>query len=398
MQAPMPEHLIRHSWAEARQAAFDAAAPVPDQLLPLAPGLCGRRLAEPVFAQQDIPHFDSAAMDGWAVNGSAPWIMVPAGERLHPGQASDIVTGGLVPAGAKAVLRSESGRFSTDAEELPVLVLSAEAKPGEPKNGQHIRSRGKEAHAGEQLLAAGTLLDPVQLALAALSGVDSLAVAGRARVRLLFTGDEVVGSGIPAPGQVRDVFSPQLSAAVAAMGAEVIDEVRLPDRLPETVAAFSAPDAEVFISTGGTGHSSADQLRRALAQAGAEFVIDAVAMRPGGPVFLARLPSGRFVVGLPGNPLAAFMGLATVAQPLLAALAGLPFPVSNEVVSGAAHEPDPGRTRLLPYRDLYGLASPVAKTESAMLRGLAQAEGILLVPPHGVKLGEAVPAFTLPWT
>ncbi|MBQ1444800.1 MAG: molybdopterin molybdotransferase MoeA [Renibacterium sp.] len=393
----MREHRIRHSWAEARQTAFDAAEPVPETALPLGPDLCGRRLAEPVVALQDIPHFDSAAMDGWAVNGSAPWIFVSPGERLYPGQASDILTGGLVPPGAKAVLRSESGRVSADAEGLPVLQLSSEAKPGEPRTGQHIRPSGKEAVAGEQLLAAGTILNPVRLALAALSGADSLSVAGRARVRLLFTGDEVVDSGIPGPGRVRDVFAPQLSAAVLALGAEVVGEARLPDRLPETVAALSATDADVFISTGGTGRSAADQVRRAIDELGADLVIDGVAMRPGGPVFLARLPGGRFLVGLPGNPLAAFMALATVAQPLLAGLAGLPRPAAIEVLSGAAHEPDPGRSRLLPYRDFYGLASPVAKTESAMLHGLAQAEGVLVVPPHGVKLGEAVPAFSFPW-
>lgn len=393
----MHEHLIRHSWAEAREAAFAAAEPMPAEAAALGPELCGRKLAEAVLASQDIPHFDSAAMDGWAVNGSPPWIFVPSGERLHPGQASEIVTGGLIPAGAKAVLRSESGRVDADPEGLTILQLGAEAKPGEPKNGQHIRPQGKEAVSGEQLLAAGSWLNPVRLALAALSGVDALVVAGRPRVKLLFTGDEVITSGVPGPGQVRDVFSPQLAAAVVTLGAEVSGYERLPDRLPETIAALSAQDVEVFISTGGTGHSSADQLRRALRETGAEFIVDAVAMRPGGPVFLAKLPDGRFLVGLPGNPLAAFMGLVTVAQPLLAALAGLPFPTSGEVIAGAAQEPDPGRTRLLPFRDFYGMASPVAKTEAAMLRGLAQAQGVMVVPPHGVKLGEAVPAFDLPW-
>lgn len=394
----MREHRIRHDWAEARHVAFDAAQPLPVEQVALGPAAVGRKLAAPVEALQDIPHFDSSAMDGWAVNGSAPWIFVPRGERLHPGQACAVVTGGVLPPGSKAVLRSESGKTGVDEDGLPVLKLDAEAKPGEPRSGQHIRPRGKEAAQGEQLLGSGTVLNPVQIALAALAGVDSLQVVGRPRVKLLFTGDEVIGSGVPLPGQVRDVFSPQLAATVAMLGAEVIGQDRVADRFEPTAAAFSSKQVDVFISTGGTGHSAADHVRRALAELGAELLVDGVAMRPGGPALLAKLPGGQFVVGLPGNPLAAFMGLSTLAQPLLAALAGKSFPLSRDVVSGAAHDAVAGRTRLLPYRDFYGLASPVGKTESAMLRGLAQAEGVLVIPPHGVKLGEQVQAFDLPWS
>jgi molybdopterin molybdotransferase len=138
-EADEPAGHLAHTWEEARQAAFDCASPIPPGPVPLRSAL-GRTLAADVTALQDIPHYASSAMDGWAVNGTGPWILADAGQRLAPHQASVIVTGGLIPPGAKAVLRSESGVMSTDDEGLPVLALggtaanpataSTSAKPG----------------------------------------------------------------------------------------------------------------------------------------------------------------------------------------------------------------------------------------------------------------------------
>ncbi|NYE96360.1 molybdopterin molybdotransferase [Psychromicrobium silvestre] len=397
----MPEIRLKHDWLEARQLAFEAAASLPDEQIPLA-AAGGRTLASEVRALQDLPHFDSAAMDGWAVSGSAPWIFAPPGERLYPGQASPILTGGVLPPGAKAVLRSESGEETVDGEGLAVLGLSTTAAPGEPKAGQHIRRRAQEAGAGEVLLEAGSILNPARLALGALAGVDELTVGGKPKVRLLLTGNEIIETGLPEPGQVRDVFGPQLAWTVEMLGGVVTGQQRLSDELPATVAALSEDDGQLLISTGGTGHSNADYLHRALAEIGAELLVDGVSMRPGAPSFLAALPelgSGpRFLVGLPGNPLAAFIGLLTLAQPLLAGLNGEALPEIGQLACGVAFEPLAGRTRLMPYRELYGLASPVSKVEAAMLRGLVQAEGIMVVPPHGVRMGESVQVLPLPWS
>ena len=134
-----------------------------------------------------------------------------------------------------------------------------------------------------------------------------------------------------------------------------------------------------------------------MAELGGRLVIDGVAMRPGHPAVLAELPDGRFVLGLPGNPLAAMMALSTVGAPLLAALGHGAIPPVQEVPCGAMIDPDPGRTRLMPFRLLYGMASPAPHTGPGMMRGLASADGVMVVPPHGVQLGEAVPAFALPW-
>lgn len=394
---------LTHTWAEARRLAFDAATPIPAGPVPLA-AVLGRTLATDLVAQQDVPHYASSAMDGWAVNGSGPWILAEPGHRLAPHQASPIVTGGLLPPGAKAVLRSESGTVTNDEDGLPVLALGGAAKPGEPRNGQHIRKAAEEAAAGELLIAAGTVLNPAHVALAAVAGRDELEVLGKPFVKILLTGAEVVTSGIPAPGQVRDTFGPQLGAVVEMLGGIAGEQLRIGDSYGEWLTALQDTEppsgnqpADVVITTGGTGRSGTDHFRRAVAELGGRLLIDGIAMRPGHPAVLAELPDGRFVVGLPGNPLAAMMALFTIGAPLLAALGHGTLADVGEVACGAMIDPDPGRTRLMPFRLLYGLASPAQHSGPGMMRGLAAADGVMVVPPHGVQLGEAVPAFPLPW-
>lgn len=395
----MSGHQLAHTWDEARTVSFDGAQPVAVQRVPLEKA-SGRTLAEDVAAAQDLPHYASSAMDGWAVAGSAPWILAEPGERLTAHQASPVVTGGVLPPGTKAVLRKESGRITEDEDGYPVLVHSENAKPGEPRNGQHIRPAAEEAAAGDVLIAAGTTLNPAHVALAALAGRDELTVVGRPQVRLVFTGGEVVTSGLPAPGQVRDTFGPQLGTVVGLLGGEVTGADRVGDSLADWMEALEAPgheSADVVITTGGTGLSDADHLREAIDKLGGRLLVDGVAMRPGHPVVLAELPGSRFHIGLPGNPLAAMMAILTIGGPLLAKLASLPAPATAEVPCGAVLEADPGRTRLVPYRLVYGLASPAKHAGPGMLRGLAGADGVMVVPPHGVQLGEPVPAMELPW-
>ncbi|MDQ0146893.1 molybdopterin molybdotransferase MoeA [Pseudarthrobacter niigatensis] len=403
---PADHHQAAHTWQEARQAAFDAATPIPPGPVALRIAL-GRKLDRDIVALQDMPHYASSAMDGWAVNGSGPWIPVEAGSRLAPHQASPIATGGLIPPGAKAVLRSENAVLGQDDEGLPVLMTGGKARPGEPRAGEHIRKAGEEALEGDILVKAGVSLNPAHLALAALAGYDEVPVQGKPVVRLVLTGSEVVDQGTPAPGQVRDTFGPQLPDVVAMLGGIAAGQQRIGDSYTEWLAALEdvlpevpgAPDlpADVVITTGGTGRSGTDHLRRAVAELGGRLIIDGVAMRPGHPAVLAELPDGRFVLGLPGNPLAAMMALSTVGAPLLAALGHHPMPPVEDVPCGTMIEPDPGRTRLMPFRLLYGMASPAQHTGPGMMRGLAAADGVLVVPPHGVQLGELVPAFALPW-
>jgi molybdopterin molybdotransferase len=417
----MSEDAARNvDWSTARTLAHGAGRPLPFQTVNLADAL-GQTLAEPVHALQAIPHYASSAMDGWAVSGEPPWTLVshtvheehPRGRpaaphadsgavTLGPGEATFILTGGVVPQNTVGILRTEHGSVRGD-----VLERNDSARPDEPSLHEHVRPAGEEAEEGSEAIPAGVVLNPAQIALAAVCGHDTLTVLRAPRVSLLMTGDEVIDHGLPHPGQVRDTFGPQLPGFVAMLGGHVDVASRARDDLDDVVAAISAEptdqsslaraSGDVLITTGGTGSSSADHIRRALTELGAELLIDGIAMRPGHPTLLARLPDGRFLVGLPGNPLAAMMAMLTVAGPLLAGLRGTALDEPSSVVSADAFEPLPGRSRLVPYRLESGRAVPSTHNRSGMLRGLAGADGVLVVPPPGCEPGDSVPSLALPW-
>ena len=377
-------------WHEARAIAAGATSALGPETVPLDQAI-GRILASDLLALTDVPHYASSAMDGWAVSGVGPWRLVDE-PVLSPGLATLVVTGGMIPAGTDAVLRSESGSMRDG-------LLEADSSTGEPHPAQHIRAFGQEARFGDRVVHAGTLLNPAHIALAAGCGQDELDVMRRPRVRLLLTGDEVDEKGIPGPGRVRDSFGPQLPAVFRMLGAEVVSQGRIHDDFAATVAAIreSPGSVELIVTTGGTGDSAADHLRAALDSLGAEFLINQVAMRPGAPTMLARLPGGGLLLALPGNPLAAMMGLLTLVAPLLATFQGRVTAVSH-VVSGAALDGRTSSSILVPFRLEGGLAVANGWLGSGMMRGLADAAGVLVIPPTGVAVGERVETLTLPWT
>ncbi|MGM9474088.1 molybdopterin molybdotransferase MoeA [Pseudarthrobacter sp. YS3] len=391
------------TWLEARQLAFDCAVPLEPVEVPLALA-AGHTLTRTVAALQELPHYDSSAMDGWAINGGGPWILAGHEPFLRPGTASVIATGGLVPVGAQSILRKESGQIHPDAGGNPLLRLTDNAKESEPGLGQHIRPAGEEAAAGEVLIPAGTTLNPGHIALAAVAGHDNLQVQAKPVVGIVLTGSEVVTSGVPEPGHVRDTFGPQLGTVISLLGGTPAGPLRIGDSYPEWLAALGGSDAfpgrmpDVTITTGGTGCSGTDHFRAAVADLGGALLLDGIAMRPGHPAVLAGLPYGRFVVGLPGNPLAAMMALITMGAPLLEALGGRPLSAVGQVTSAADVDPSPGRTRLIPCTFIEGLAFPASHTGPGMMRGLAWADGVMAVPPAGVQAGEPVPVLPLPWT
>lgn len=375
-------------WQEARALAA-AAAPVPQaELVPLDRAT-GRVLADDVRTPIPLPHYASSAMDGWAVCGEAPWQLV-TGRDPVPGEAIAIVTGGLVPATAQAVLRAEAGRLVAGRLE-PV----GETGLRDVADRRHIRPAGAEAEVGEVVLAAGTLLTPPRVALAAATGADELRVRRRARVALVLTGDEVVEAGIPEPGLVRDSFRMALPGVLEALGAEVASIQRVGDDVEATRGAIAADPVDLVVTTGGTGGSEADRVRAAVVALGGAFVVPSVAIRPGGPTFLARTPD-RLVLGLPGNPLAALLGLLALGAPLLAASTGRVMPAMTLRVA-ADLEGRAGTTRLVPVTVRDGLASPTPHAGSGMLRGIAEAEAVLVVPEQGVAAGAMAEAMPLPW-
>lgn len=386
----------RLGWPDARELAarVGAASPLPPEVVPLADAV-GRRLAGDLIADIDLPHYASAAMDGWLVTGDGPWRLGAEAESGRfaddlpaAGAARPIVTGAFVPHGATAVLRSESGEV--------VGGLLRSTVPGEPWPGQHIRPPGTEATRGERLIEAGAMLNPAHIAIAAATGRDELAVRAVPEVALVLTGEEVVTAGIPGPGRVRDSFGVQFPAFLGMLGGRVIAANRVADDLDDTVRTIRDADAPLIVSTGGTGTSTADHVRAALHLLGARVVVDGIAMRPGGPTTVAVLPGGRIVAALPGNPLAAMLGALTVIEPLLAGLAANP-PAGLRTVAAAAAPGRRGATTLAPYVWVEGRATVSAWRGAAMLRGLAEASGVLVIPPEGVADGVGAQSLALPW-
>ena len=384
-------------WAEARRTAYAAATPLAPMQRPLLATL-GAVLAEDVGAVTDLPAADTAAMDGWAVRGPAPWRVVGevlAGDipgPLDDGQAVRIATGALLPPAADGVLRREWG--SLDGERMtPGPACPADVRSPGPV-GVDVRRAGEECRAGEVVLSAGTPVTPPALGLLAAAGLDDVSVR-QAVVEILVLGDELLDHGPSRAGRVRDAIGPLLAGWLPALGAAVLGPRRCPDRAEDLAVALEAglaDRADVVVTTGSTARGPVDHLHGVLAAAGARLLVDGVAVRPGHPQLLAVLPDRRPVVGLPGNPLAAVSGVFTLLEPLIAGLHGLPMPQSLRVRLAQPVRAGGEATRLVPVRD----GVPQVFAGPAMLRGLAGADAVAVVPPGGAAAGDEVEALALP--
>ncbi|MFN8159083.1 MAG: molybdopterin-binding protein [Candidatus Nanopelagicales bacterium] len=400
-------------FGRARRAAREAGRALPVVEVSLHDAV-GAVLATPLVASTPLPPFDASAMDGWAVSGPGPWTVVGsvlAGEqleRLPDGAAVAIATGAALPPGADAVLRRERGVVVDDAHSATLYVGDHETgetapHPGYVEPGSDIRPRGQESAAGELLLEAGGVVTPVVAGMAAAAGYDALPVVRPPDVALLVLGDELLLRGSPRDGRVRDALGPMLPSWIAWAGGRAFPPTHVPDTLDDLLLALDDANADVVVTTGSTAAGPADHLHTALDRLGAHWVVDGVAVRPGTPMCLATLPDGRHVVGLPGNPLAAVSAILTLVAPLLASLRG-EAGADEERVEEALLEEEikghPDNVRLIPVHrergDLVTTATPTLFTGPAMLRGLAVADGVAVIPPGGARRGASVRVLALP--
>jgi molybdopterin molybdotransferase len=392
-------------WERARSLAYAAgrAAAGRTERVALADA-DGRTLAEPLRALTDLPAFPTSSIDGWAVRGPGPWLpegRVLAGGTPPPlsgdGVCVEIATGAMVPDGADALVRIEDSTTGADGR-----------VSGTPRNGPvpDWRQPGEEASRGEELLSAGTPVDPAVIGVAATCGYQELAVFAAPRAAMLVFGDELLTEGTPGAGRVRDSLGPQVPGWLRRNGATVTGVTGpVKDTLAAHLEAIRSglEEADLVCTTGGTMNGPVDHLHPALAELGAEYVVNTVAVRPGFPMLLARLTGAdgrpKFLAGLPGNPQSAVIALITLVAPLLAGLRGRPLPQLPlvEVATAVRGRGDDTHLALAALDTTGRTATPVGHVGSAMLRGLANAHGFVVVRPGTqAAAGDLVPFLPLP--
>ncbi|GAA4439863.1 molybdopterin molybdotransferase MoeA [Phytohabitans houttuyneae] len=366
-------------WDRARALAAGVSA-MPGTERVLLAEAAGRVLAAPLRAAVPAPAFDTAAMDGFAVAGPGPWRIggrVLAGGpgwvgELAEGEAVEIATGAIVPATAEAVLPYEECQVDGD------LVRGAR------KTKDHIRRAGEDARPGDELVPAGRIVTAAVLGAAAQAGAGELTVHRRPSVAVLVTGDEVVTSGLPGPGQVRDALSPIVTALVTRAGGQPVAYHHLRDGAGLLRTAIETTDAEVVVVTGSSSAGAADHLGPVLSGLGARRLVDGVRCRPGHPQALAVTADGRWVVGLPGNPFAGLVAGLTILEPLVASLAGRSLPAPATLPVFGAGRPYPDGVRLAPVEVSGGQARILPGARAGSLRAAAMADAVAVLEPDWV--------------
>jgi molybdopterin molybdotransferase len=310
----------------------------------------GRVLAEDVIAPLDLPPFDNSAVDGYAVSHAD---LEPAGETrlvvadrltagrasvrpVHKGEAIRIFTGAPMPVRADTVFMQEDCRTEGDCVIVPAGL----------KRGANRRLAGEDVRAGALALPAGRRLAPQHVALAAALGLTDLPVRRRVRVALFSTGDEIVEPGSRRPeAALFDANRRLLAEMLARLGAQVTDLGILaddPQQLRSALAA-AAKGHDLVVTSGGVSTGEADHVRAAVEAVG-KLVFWRVAIKPGRPVAMAVIKGAAFI-GVPGNPVAAFVTFVRVVRPLLFRLAGaLPDPmIALPVRAGFSYRKKKGR-------------------------------------------------------
>ena len=375
MSAPAPISLDE-AWA----LLLAEAAPLEGESVPVAEAL-GRYAASDVIARRTQPAADLSAMDGYAVGVddlSGPWRVVgesaagrPFAGALSAGEAIRISTGAQMPGGGGAVLLQENAERDGDK-----LRLANADGP----TARHIRRKGFDFNEGDTLIEAGQRIGPAQIALAIMGGNAVLSATRRPSLAIIDSGSELAAN--PA-----NVATHQLPASngpmVLAMSAPFVASAQrigpVPDDLDALVRALeSAGDADVIVTSGGASVGDHDLVRPALERWGATIGFWRVAIKPGKPLLVARRGK-RIALGLPGNPVSAYVTAYLFLLPLLRHLSGATSPLPRATpISVAEAMPAVGsRTEFVRARLGEGSAMPLDEQDSSALRALAKADVLI---------------------
>jgi molybdopterin molybdotransferase len=342
----------------------------------------GRWLTDDVLALRNQPWAALSAMDGYAIRAAewpGPWRLSgesAAGQGiptpLTAGETCRIFTGAPIPPGADAILIQENAARSGD---------QISGLPDGPTSGQHVRPAGSDFLEGMTLLRTGTYLNPAHIGLAVLGGHGHLPVARKVRVALLSTGNELVAAGQPvAPGQLPSSNAVMLAAMLAGLPCDIIDLGIVPDDLAAMTAAFDrARDADIIVSTGGASVGDHDLVRPAFAAVGGALDFWKIAMRPGKPLIAGTLDDAVFL-GLPGNPVSAYVTAFLFLLPLVRHMSGAPIPLPRQVeaIIDAPLAPAAERDEYLRAFHRGDRIVAVTAQDSAATASLANADCLIL--------------------
>lgn len=368
----------------------------------------GRVLAEAQHSTLAVPPLDNSAMDGYAVrvaDVAAVGTTLPVSQRipagtvgttLQPGTAARIFTGAPIPAGADAVVmqeRCEHGGRGERSEAACIVVNHV------PKPGEHIRRAGEDVAPGAQILAAGARLRPQDIAFAASVGLATLPVLRRPRVAVFFTGDELRMPGEPLPpGAIYNSNRFALVALLERLGCEVRDLGLVPDRLDATRAALraAAADNDLIITSGGVSVGEEDHIKPAV-EAEGRLDMWKIGIKPGKPLAFGAVTSGEkecAFIGLPGNPVSAFVTFLTLVRPFVLRLSGVDRVRPKSYLLRADYEwqrPDGRREFLRALTNDAGGVELFPSQGSGVLSSCVEADGLVDNPPgQAVARGDLV--------
>jgi molybdopterin molybdotransferase len=379
--------------ADAQKLILGNTQPLTPQLVPLTESALGLLLAEDVVSDLDMPPFDKAMMDGYAVRtadlnqGRGVLSVVEeivAGKApqttLSAGRCARIMTGAPIPVGADAVVQVEHTKLLEDGR------VAIEGPP--LRVGQNVLSQGREMRRGETVLATGSLLRPQEMGLLATLGHVSIHAIPRPTVAILPTGDELVEAGdTPRPGQIRNSNGPMLVAQTSRAGGlpKYLGIARdNPDDLRSRIN--QGLEADVLILSGGVSVGKRDLVPHVLHEAGVVAHFHKVDMKPGKPLFFATRDR-TLVFGLPGNPVSSLVGFELFVRPALRRLRGHadagPKMINAILVEDYAYTTDrptyhPASLKITANGNRVHI---VPWFGSPDLRGLVAANALVVLPP-----------------
>lgn len=393
---------------KALEIVLSRCRPQPAQMVPLSGDLSGRVLAEDINSDIDMPPFDKAMMDGYAVrasdigDGSAT---LPVAATLLAGQeapalpanhAIRIMTGAPIPAGADAVVRVEETE-SLDGERVKFAT-----RP--PRPGQFILERGREMRVGNVVLPTGTVLTPQVIGLLATVGRTSAKLVAAPSVAVLATGDELVEAGQkPGPTQLRNSNGPMLVAQSRSARAATRYLGIARDEREELASLIQTGMQEsILILSGGVSMGQRDLVPNVLQEMRVESHVHHIAMKPGKPFFFGTR-GDTLVFGLPGNPVSSFCCFELFVRPAIRRLAGHTDSGPTWQQASLAEPFDHSSDRptyhpaVLNSRAGVSVVAPVAWFGSPDLRALSRANALMLLPVgrHALTAGTQLPTLRL---